>query len=127
MIERVYLESYPATTKQKQELGINSQSNNRTTVQLQYNTPFRETYRMRHEIEMRKGCSKICPINVGLACTFGKKEAVTTGAENINGVVARQIRQAHWQYRLALTEYTGASAEMCVAIFFIHGVHSSVR
>jgi hypothetical protein len=84
------------------------------------------TYRVCHEIEVRERCSKVCTIDIGLPRAFRKKQTMATGTKDINGVVSRQIGQAHWQYGLTLTKDTWTAPKVGIAIFFIHGVHSSV-
>ena len=81
---------------------------------------------MCHEIQVRKGGSKISAVNVGLSGALGEEQTVATRAKYIDSVVSRQVGQTHGQYGLSLAKHMGTSAKMGVAILFIHGVHAPV-
>jgi hypothetical protein len=49
------------------------------------------TYGVRHEIEVRKGGSKVGPINIGLPCAFRKEEPMAARTKDIDCIVAWQI------------------------------------
>lgn len=87
----------------------------------------RRTYRVCQQIEMRKGGSKIRSVDIGLSGTLWKKQSVTTGTKDIDSIVAGQIRKADWQDRLALAKDSGTSSKRGRPIFFVHGMHSTVR
>ena len=76
---------------------------------------------------MRKSGSKVGSINIGLSCAFGEKESVAARTKDVYCVIPRQVRQTHWQYRLALTKDVGAATKVCHAVLFIHGVHTPIR
>jgi hypothetical protein len=81
---------------------------------------------MGHEVQVGEGRAKVGPVNVGLSCGLGKVQAVTTGAKNVDRVVAGQIGQADGQHRLALTKHVRTAAKMAHAVLFVHGVHTAI-
>lgn len=75
---------------------------------------------------MRKSSAKVGSVDICLPSGFGEEQAVTTRAENIHGVIARQIREAHRQNRLSLTKDTGTTAKCCRPVFLVHSMHSPI-
>lgn len=47
------------------------------------------SYRVRHQVKMRKGSTKICAIDIGLSCTLWKEQPMTAGTKYIYRVVPR--------------------------------------
>jgi hypothetical protein len=76
---------------------------------------------------MREGRTKVGTVNVSLSSAFGEEQAVASWAEYVDGVISRQIGQAHRQDRLTLTKNSWTSPKGRCSIFFIHGVHPSIR
>jgi hypothetical protein len=84
------------------------------------------TYRMGHEIQMRKGRAKVSSIDVSLSGGFWKIETVTSRTKDVDGVIARHITQSDRQNRLSLTKDMGAPPKRRDAILFVHGMHSPI-
>mmetsp|Transcript_31375 Transcript_31375/g.91963 ORF Transcript_31375/g.91963 Transcript_31375/m.91963 type:complete len:332 (+) Transcript_31375:374-1369(+) len=81
---------------------------------------------VRHEEQMGEGRTIIGPVDVGLPGRLGKVQAVTSGTEDVDGVVAGQVGQSDGKDGLALTKDVGTPSEAGGAVLLVHGVHPAV-
>jgi hypothetical protein len=107
---------------------INAEMHNERSHEVPYDTAHRKdgTYRVGHQIEVRKGRAEVGAVDVGLPGGLGKVQAVTPRAEHVHGVVPGHVAQADRQYRLALAEDVRAPAKGGDAVLLVHGVHPPV-
>ena len=80
----------------------------------------RDGLRILEEEEVRESSAKVRAVDSGVAGVLGEVYVLAFGAEELDGVLLRHVRQAHREHRLPVAVHAGAAAELALAELLEH-------